>query len=99
MLIGVNGVPLYYMMRETDNPYGKGELTNFIDNKIAYYALKGNYYQADLHIVHQELVLLPTGEQLYDWNKANLRYMDGKRSMKAPRNNFAGKFNATRKFY
>ena len=52
------------MMRETDNPYGKGELPNFIDNKIAYYALKGNYYQADLHIVHQELVLLPTGEQL-----------------------------------
>ena len=63
-LIGVNGVPLYYVMRGKDNLDTNGDLPNFIENTIACATVKGDYYEADCHKFHQALVLLTTGHQL-----------------------------------
>ena len=75
------------MVREKDNPDAKGDLLNFIDKTIACAPLKGDYYEADWHTVHQALVSFTSGNPSEDWLKANLNYRDGRISTKALRNN------------
>ena len=41
-LIGVNRVPLYYVVRGKDNPDANGEFPNFIDKTISCAPLKGD---------------------------------------------------------
>ena len=65
-LIGVNGVSLYYVVQEKDNPDANGDFPNFIENIIACAPLKGDYYEADCYKVHQALVLFTTGKSLKD---------------------------------
>ena len=95
-LIGVNGITLSYVVREKDNPEKNGELTKFIDKTIECAPLKGNYYEAGCHTVHQALVSFIMGHPSEYWITDNLRYRDGRRSIKALRNHFSGEGNATR---
>ena len=60
-IIGVNGIPLSYVLREKDNPDANGGFHRFIENTIECETLKGDYYEADHHTVNQALVSFTTG--------------------------------------
>ena len=94
--IGVNGVPLSYTVCEKDNPDANGDLTNFIDKTIKFAPLNGDYYEDDSHTVHQALMSSTTGHPSEDCLQNNLRYRDGRRSIKALINYFSGEGNSTR---
>ena len=96
-LIGVNGLPLSYVVWEKDNPNKNGDLPNFIDKTIECLPIKSNYYKANCHTVHQVLVSLETRHPLEYWIKATLRYRDGMRSMKELGIHFTGEGNSNRK--
>ena len=81
-LIGVNGVTLSNVVRENNNPDSNEKFPNFIDNTISCVPLKGDYYEADHHTVHQTLVSFATVQPLEEWTKDTLRYMYGMISMK-----------------
>ena len=55
-LIGVNGFTLSYVVWGKYNPDKNRDLPNFIDNMLACAPLKGNYYEAYCHTVHQAMV-------------------------------------------
>ena len=81
---------------KNNNPDANGDSPNFIDKEISCDTLRCNYYEADHHTVHQELVSFTTGQPSKDWTKATLRYMDGKRFMKVLWNQFGGEVNTAR---
>jgi hypothetical protein len=94
--IGANGVPLSYVIRENDAPDVDGNYTDYISKTIACAPLSGEYYESDRLAVFNMIVSLTTGEPSGDWIKNTLRHSDGRRSMKALRDHFAGEGNASR---
>ena len=62
-LIGVNGVPLYYVVRGKYNPDANREFPTFIDKTIACAPLKRDKYEAGHHTVHQARVSFTPGHQ------------------------------------
>ena len=94
--IGVNGVPLSYVIRENDDPDEETEFTDFVSQTVACAPLAGEYYTADRLAVFNMLVSFTTGQPSGDWIKTTLRYSDGRRSMNALRTHFAGEGNASR---
>ena len=94
--IGANGVPLSYVIREDDAPDVNGNYTDFISKTIACAPLSGEYYESDRLTVFNMIVSLTTGEPSGDWIKNTLKHSDGRRSMKALRDHFAGEGNASR---
>ena len=48
------------MVKENGNTNINGDFPNFIDKKISCVPLNGDYYEADCHTVHQELVSFKT---------------------------------------
>ena len=87
---------MFYVLQKNDNPYEKGGFPYFIDKKIACASLKLDYCEADLHAVNQALVSFTTVQPSGECIKDTLRYIDGRISMKALRNNFIGEGNTTR---
>ena len=96
-LIGMNGVPLSYVVRENDNPDQTGPHANFTEECIACAPLSGVGYDSDRSAVHQALVSFTTGQPSENWIKATDRYKDGRRSMKKLRDHFSGEGNTTRR--
>ena len=94
--IGANGVPLSYIIRENDDPATDKEYDDFITKTIAYAPLEGEFYEADKITVFNFLMSFTTDQPSGDWIKTTLRYHNGRRSMKALRNHFAGEGNASR---
>ena len=94
--IGVNGIPLSYVIRENDEPDHDTDYTDFVSRTVACAPLDGEYYTADRLTVFNMLVSFTTGQPSGDWIKSTLRYSDGRRSMNALRTHFAGEGNATR---
>lgn len=95
--LGTNGIPLSYIIRENDAPaLTGGPFPDFISQTVACAPLTGEYYEADKRAVFNMLVSFTTGQPSGDWIKDTLRYHDGRRSMQALRNHFAGEGNATR---
>ena len=94
--IGAAGIPLSYVIRENDAPDTDGTYTGFLSKTIACAPLEGEYYQSDRLTVFNMLVSFTTGQPSGDWIKTTLRHSNGRRSMKALRNHFAGEGNATR---
>ena len=80
-LIGMNVVPLSYIVRENDNPDHVGPHANFTEECIACAPLRGVGYDSDRSAVHQALVSFTTGQPSENWIKAIHRYKDGRRSM------------------
>ena len=95
-IIGVNGIPLKYVIRENENPDTTTEHPNFVAKTIACAPLIGEYFLADRQAVFNYIVSFTTGQPSGDWIKSTLRYCDGRRSMEALRNHFAGEGNASR---
>ena len=93
---GVGGVPLSYVIREADLPAPNINYPDFVTMTIACTPLAGEYFQADKLTVFNMIIAFTTGQPSGDWVKATHRYADGRRSMKALRDHFAGEGNATR---
>ena len=94
--LGANGIPLSYVIRENDAPNIGGTFPDFISQTIECAPLSGEFYNADKMNVFHMIVSFTTGQPSGDWIKSTLRYADGRRSMKALRDHFAGEGNATR---
>ena len=95
-ILGVNGIPLSYVIRENDDPDTEGEHPNFVTKTIACAPLRGEYFLADRLTVFNLLLSFTTGQPSGDWIKSTIRHCDGRRSMKALRAHFAGEGNASR---
>ena len=98
-LMGIDNVPLSYVIRENKDPPAAGTTTyaNFVEETIACAPLEGAFYQADRSTVHQAIVSFTTGLPSEDWIKNVSRHKDGRRSMQALRDHFSGEGNATRR--
>jgi hypothetical protein len=94
--IGVNGIPLSYVIRENDAPDIGGTFTDFVNETIACAPLNGEYYNADRLSVFNMIVSFTTGQPSGDWIKNTIRSANGRRSMKALQDHFSGEGNATR---
>ena len=94
--IGSNGVPLSYVLRENDAPDVTGTYTDFVSKTIKCAPLTGEHYVADTATVFHMIVSFTTGLPSGDWIKNTIRYADGRRSMKALKDHFAGEGNTTR---
>ena len=97
VIMGINGVPLSYVIRENDLPNRQGPHADFVDETIACTPLEGESYEADRSTVQQYLVSFTTGEMSEEWIKPLLKKKNGRLSMIALRNHFAGEGNATRR--
>ena len=96
-LVGMDGTPLSYVIRENDNPDRIGPHANFIEECIACAPLIGVAYESDRSAVHQALVSFTTGQPSENWIKSINKHKDGRRSMKKLRDHFSGEGNATRR--
>ena len=96
-LLGMNGIPLSYVIRENDQPDRIGPHANFTEECIACAPLTGVAYDSDRSAFHQALVSFTTGQPSENWIKAINRHKDGRRSMTALRNHFSGEGNVTRR--
>ena len=97
--IAVAGVPLSYVIREKENP-NDNEIpddADFVTKTILKAPLEGEEYAADKLSVFNFIVSFTTGHPSGDWVKNTLRYSDGRRSMQALRDHFAGEGNASRR--
>lgn len=94
--IGANGIPLSYVIREDDEPDTSGKYGDFITKTIHCAPLEGEFYEADRMTVFNFLVSFTADQPSGDWIKSTLKHNDGRRSMKALRNHFAGEGNASR---
>ena len=94
--IGANGIPLSYVIREEAEPDVDGDHSDFVTKTVACAPLAGEYYDADKQSVYNMIVSFTTGQPSGDWIKSTMRYSDGRRSMTALRDHFAGEGNATR---
>ena len=95
-IIGVNGIPLSYVIRDNDEPDTDGQHTNFVSKTVACAPLEGEYYLADRLTVFNLILSFTTGQPSGDWIKNTIKYNDGRRSMQALRAHFAGEGNASR---
>ena len=94
--IGVNGVPLSYVIRENDNPDHATNYADFVNQTIACAPLNGDYFTADSRTVFQLIVSFTTGQPSNAWINGTIRQADGRTSMQSLRNHFAGEGNTSR---
>ena len=93
---GSAGVPLSYVIRKNDEPSPSDKSLKFVARTIASAPLSGTAYEHDSLQVHEMLVNFTTGQPSHAWIKSVEKFEDGRRSMKALREHFEGKGNATR---
>ena len=94
--LGSNGIPLAYVIREDDAPLINGTFPDFITETIECAPLSGEFYLADRLVVFNMLISFTTGQPSGDWIKSANKHADGRRSMKALRDHFAGEGNQSR---
>ena len=94
---GVNGIPLSYVIRETEVPDRTIEYTNFNEKAIACVPLSGSNFQADARKVHQLLKSFLQTETAEQWIKSIARSQDGREDMIALRNHYSGEGTTTRR--
>ena len=89
MIIGVNGVPLTYVIRDNDEPMFD-ETVPYDDAVIEAIALEGENYRIDAQTVHQ-IILSNVSEDsdAYTYIKTLLRYRNGRRDMLALRQRYS----------
>jgi hypothetical protein len=93
---GVNGVPLSYVIRESE-PADGAVYDSFNERMIARAPHVGPYFEADSRRVHTILSGYLHGELTENWIRPLARYQDGRRDMQALRNHYAGEGNSTRR--
>lgn len=96
ILQGVNGVPLSYVIRETEHEDGD-VYDNFIDECISRARLDGPQFAADARLVHELLQSLTIGENAEHWLKEIKKKHDGRQDMTALRSHYRGAGNQSRR--
>lgn len=96
ILVGVNGVPLIYVIRE-DEADPTTEYDTFIEETIAKARLVGPEFEADSLQVHQIIRALTVGEHAEQWLKPLAKHKDGRRDMEALRAHYRGAGNQSRR--
>ena len=66
-ILGFNGVPLSYILRENELPDKVGPHADFVDETIACTLLSGVSFEADRSTVHQYIVSFTSGQTSEDW--------------------------------
>ena len=94
--LGSNGIPLAYVIREEEAPKINDTFSDFVTETIACAPLSGEFYLADRLVVFNMLTSFTTGQPSGDWIKTTARHSDGRRSMQALRDHFAGEGNQSR---
>lgn len=97
ILRGVSGVPLSYVIRETEHKDGDTYNDSFLDQSIARVHLKGPTFEADARTVHEILETLTNGESAANWLKDLKNKHDGRKDMVALRSHFRGAGNQSRR--
>lgn len=95
ILLGVNGVPLSYVVRET-TASPDDVFNTFFEESAAKARLSGPEFEADALQVHQLIRSLTVGENAQQWLTEVKQYNDGRRDMIALRNHFRGEGNNSR---
>ena len=96
-ILGIDGVPLSYVIRDNEEPDRVGPFANFNEQCISQAPLSGVAYEADRSSVHQHLISFTTGQPSENWIKPVLRFRDGRKSMKVLCSHFEGEGNSTRR--
>ena len=94
---GVNGIPLAYVVRESEVVDEEAEYDSFNERMIARAPHEGQYYLADSRRVHNLLLGFLNGELSESWIRSLARYQDGRRDFTALRRHYAGEGNSTRR--
>ena len=70
ILIGMNGIPLSYVINENDTPDRTTTQVNLIEEYIACTHFNGVNYQSDCSAIHQVLLSFTTGHPSENWIKS-----------------------------
>lgn len=85
ILIGVNGVPLSYVVREDVTPDPTTVFSTFVEETVAKARLHGPEFEADTLQVHQLIRSYTIGENAAQWLREIAKFHDGRRDMEALR--------------
>jgi hypothetical protein len=97
LLMGTNGVPLNYVVRENEvAPLGV-TLNNYEEECHALAPLTGDYFEADARRVHQIIKTYTQGESAEEWIRILSRFQDGRKDILALKAHFQGEGNASRR--
>jgi hypothetical protein len=97
LLMGTNGVPLNYVVRDHVDP-PPGEVLETYDEEVyALAPLNGDYFVADACRVHQIIKTYAQGESAEEWIRTLHRYQDGRRDLLALKAHFQGEGNSSRR--
>jgi hypothetical protein len=94
---GVNGIPLSYVIRETEVIDRTIEYPSFNEKAIACAPLAGPNFQADARKVHQLLKSFLQTETAEQWIKPIARRQSGREDMIALRNHYSGEGNTSQR--
>ena len=96
IVLGVNGVPLAYVVREKEHE--EGTVYNSFDEECISKARRtGPSYEADAKKVHQFIMSRTIGENAEQWLKEDAKKADGRLDMAALRHHFRGSGNKSRR--
>jgi hypothetical protein len=93
--LGINGVPLAYVIREEDHMDGT-VYPSFVEECVARARLDGTEFVEDSRTVHQIIQSLTVGENAAHWLKDNVKKRNGRLDMVALRSHFRGAGNQSR---
>jgi hypothetical protein len=94
--VGVNGVPLAYVIREEDHVDGT-VYPSFVEECVARARLDGTEFAEDARTVHQIIQSLTVGENAAHWLKDDVKKRNGRLDMIALRSHFRGAGNQSRR--
>jgi hypothetical protein len=94
-LLGVNGVPLSYVIRKQEEPDLDTPFDNFIDLQVARAPLNGPAFQADARKVHNHIMSFVGGHRSEQWIKGLKQFNNGRRDILALRNHYNGAGNVS----
>jgi hypothetical protein len=94
-LLGVNGIPLSYVIRKHEEPDLDNEFDNFIDMQVARAPLHGPSFQADARKVHNHIMSFVGGLRAEQWIKSLKHFNNGRRDIMALRDHYNGAGNVS----
>ena len=86
-----------YVVQKNVLPTRTGTFPDFIEQTIMQAPLHGTAYLADRVTVQHALITFTTGQLSATWIKSLTKFRDGRRSMRALENHFAGEGNTSQK--
>jgi hypothetical protein len=96
-LIGVNGVPLSYVIRENEQPDPNETYNSYQERCIARAPMNGTHFEDDARTVHQILADLTQGHPPEEWISPLKKFYNGRRDLLKLKEHYIGGANTTRR--